>query len=76
MVKLWCASVALEGNFGWHSLRKTWGFHQLRNNPHLKPTMALPLLMEAYGHASQRQTLDYLCIQPDEVADLFMTLEL
>ena len=26
--------------------------------------------MEAYGHATQKQTLDYLCIQAEEVSEL------
>jgi hypothetical protein len=32
--------------------------------------------MQAYGHASQEQTLEYLCVQADEVARLFMQVEL
>jgi hypothetical protein len=27
--------------------------------------------MEAYGHATQKQTLGYLCIQAEEVAELY-----
>lgn len=76
MVKAWCANAGLSGNYGSHTLRKTWGYHQLRQNRVTKPQMVLPILMHAYGHASQEQTLDYLCIQSDEVADLFMQVEL
>jgi len=76
MVKSWCADAGLKGNFGSHTLRKTWGYHQLRGNTETAPHLVLPLLMEAYGHATQRQTLDYLCIQSDEVANLFMQVEL
>lgn len=76
MVKGWCAEAGLHGNYGSHTLRKTWGFHQLRHNRKTKPHVLLPLLMEAYGHASQEQTLEYLCVQSDEVASLFMDLEL
>lgn len=70
MVKAWCAGAGLRGNYGSHTLRKTWGYHQLRIN-----NAPIPLLMEAYGHATQRQTLDYLCIEADEIRELF-TLEL
>lgn len=76
MMKSWCADAGLKGNFGSHTLRKTWGYHQLRGNTETAPHLVLPLLMEAYGHATQRQTLDYLCIQSDEVANLFMQVEL
>ncbi len=76
MVKSWCAEAGLHGNYGSHTLRKTWGFHQLRQNRKTKPHLVLPLLMKAYGHASQEQTLEYLCVQSDEVASLFMEVEL
>lgn len=76
MVKLWCRKAGLRGNYGSHTLRKTWGYHQLRQNKRTRPHMVLPILMDAYGHSSQQQTLDYLCIQSDEVANLFMQVEL
>ncbi|MEZ5922018.1 MAG: tyrosine-type recombinase/integrase [Parvularculaceae bacterium] len=76
MAKAWCADAGLLGNYGSHTLRKTWGYHQLRRNKETKPQMVLPILMHAYGHTSQEQTLDYLCIQSDEVASLFMQVEL
>lgn len=76
MVKGWCRDAGLKGNYGSHTLRKTWGYHQLRGNTQTPPHLVLPLLMEAYGHARQQQTLDYLCIQSDEVASLFMQVEL
>jgi integrase len=65
MVKEWCAAVGLKGNYGSHTMRKTWGFWQYKRG---KP---IPLLMEAFGHTTQKQTLDYLCIQAAEVAELY-----
>ena len=76
MVKGWCEAIEIKGNFGSHTLRKTWGYQQLRQNRTIKPHMVMPLLMEAYGHTSQKQTLDYLCIQSDEITGLFMQVEL
>jgi integrase len=65
MVKRWCATVGLSGNYGSHTLRKTWGFWQdKRGTP-------IPLLMEAFGHSTQQQTLGYLCIQAKEVQEIF-----
>jgi len=76
MVKGWCEAAGLRGNYGSHTLRKTWGYHQLRHNRTVRPHMVMPLLMEAYGHVSQRQTLEYLCLQSDEITGLFMQVEL
>ena len=71
MVKTWCAEVGLRGNYGSHSLRKTWGYQQrvLKGKP-------IPLLMSAFGHATQSQTLDYLCIQDEEIENLYLDMEL
>lgn len=66
MVKTWCKKAGLYGNYGSHTLRKTWGYHQRKT---FKKHTAL--LTWAYGHSSEAQTLDYLCIQPDEITALF-----
>ncbi len=66
MVKGWCADAGLPGNYGSHSLRKTWGYQQ-----RVERKAPIPLLMEAFGHATQRQTLDYLCIQAEEIQELY-----
>lgn len=65
-VKGWCAEVGLHGQYGSHSLRKTWGYHQRKTFG--KP---LSLLTRAFGHASEAQTLEYLCIQPEEMEELY-----
>lgn len=65
-VKAWCADADLQGNFGSHTLRKTWGYHQRKTFG--KP---LSLLTRAYGHTSEAQTLEYLCIQPEEMDELY-----
>lgn len=65
IVKGWCRDVGLKGNYGSHTLRKTWGFWQRdRGTP-------IPILMEAFGHASQQQTMQYLGIQADEIAQIY-----
>ena len=65
LVKGWCGAVGLKGNYGSHTMRKTWGWWQYKRGT------PVPLLMEAYGHTTQKQTLDYLCIQAEEVAALY-----
>ena len=66
LVKTWCREAGLRGNYGSHSLRKTWGYHQ-----RVQAGRPVALLMTAYGHASERQTLDYLCIQDTEIKELY-----
>lgn len=65
-LKGWCANIDLAGNYGTHTMRKTWGYHQrVQNN---RP---VALLMAAFGHTSEKQTLEYLCIQDEEIRDLY-----
>src|SRR5574340_1406439 len=66
LVKSWCRSVRLPGNYGSHTLRKTWGYHQ-----RVTYGVGLPELMECFNHATQRQTLAYLCIQPEEIRSIY-----
>jgi len=65
-VKAWCKSINLKGNYGSHTLRKTWGYHQ-----RVTFGSGIPELMVAFNHSTQRQTLDYLCVQPEEVRSLY-----
>lgn len=66
LVKSWCETINLKGQFGSHSLRKTWGYHQ-----RVTFGVDIPTLMDALGHSTQRQTLAYLCIQPDEIKSVY-----
>jgi integrase len=67
LVKSWCKAINLKGNYGSHSLRKTWGYHQ-----RLTFNTDLPRLMMCFNHSTQKQTLDYLCIQESEIKDVYM----
>ena len=71
LVKSWCRAINLKGNYGSHTLRKTFGYHQ-----RVQLNTGVPELMVMFNHSSQKQTLDYLCIQPDEIRDAYMKLEL
>jgi integrase len=67
LVKKWCATINLSGgNYAAHTLRKTWGYHQ-----RVTFGMGLPELMVCFNHSTQRQTLEYLCIQPDEIKNVY-----
>jgi len=66
LVKGWCRDINLKGNFGSHTLRKSWGYHQ-----RVRFGTGLPELMVAFNHSTQRQTLDYLCVQPEELKNIY-----
>jgi integrase len=67
LVKTWCRNVGLKGNYGSHSLRKTFGYHQ-----RVTFGVSLPVLVDIFNHSSQKQCLDYLCIQPEEIKQVYM----
>ncbi len=66
LVKSWCKHTGLNGNYGANSLRKTWGYHQFA-------TFGTDLnrLITIFNHATRRQTLDYLCLQPQDFKNIF-----
>jgi integrase len=66
LVKQWCASIRLPGNYGSHTLRKTWGYHQ-----RVTYGVGLPELMECLNHSSQKTTLRYLGIGSTEIRNIF-----
>ena len=66
LVKSWCRTINLKGNYGAHTLRKTFGYQQ-----RVRFGVGLPELMVCFNHSTQRQTLDYLCIQPEEVRSVY-----
>jgi integrase len=65
-VKAWCKAINLIGNFGSHTLRKTWGYHQ-----RVSFGTDLPTLMVCFNHSTQKQTLSYLCVQPEEIRNVY-----
>jgi len=49
MVKAWCQAINLPGNYGSHSLRKTWGYHQ-RVSFGMEPGFLIPDNPRRKGH--------------------------
>lgn len=66
LAKEWCGMAKVPGRFGSHSMRKTWGYHQ-------RVTFGSPLTLisRAYGHSSERETLAYIGVLPQEIDDLY-----
>ena len=67
MVKRWCKEVGLIGNFGTHSLRKTFGFIQ---RTHFG--VGFELLCKRFGHSSPAITMRYLGISDKEVNGILL----
>jgi integrase len=67
LVRKWVGIINLKGNYGAHSLRKTFGYHM-----RVQHKVSIPILMQIFNHHSQNQTLDYLSIQPDEIKEVYM----
>jgi integrase len=66
MVKIWCFNAGLKGNFASHTLRKTWGYWQrMAGEPLYK-------IMDAYGHSSEKTTLIYIGLQPEEMKSMYL----
>lgn len=67
LVKKWCKDVGLAGNFGSHTLRKTWAFIQYRVFG-----TDLVIISRELNHSSMDVTYRYLGITPDEVKAAYM----
>jgi len=65
-----CKQVGLRGNFGTHSLRKTWGYHARLQG------VDLALIMYKLNHASIAYTKRYLGITDDELQAVVERLNL
>lgn len=67
MVKDWCRSINLKGNFGTHSLRKTFGYIQRK-----KFGVSWEVLCKRFNHSSPSVTMRYLGIEDREVNGILM----
>ena len=65
-----CHEVGLPGNFGTHSLRKTWGYHARMQG------VDLALIMHKLNHESIAYTKRYLGITADELEAVAQRLNL
>ena len=65
-----CKQVGLRGNFGTHSLRKTWGYHARMQG------VDLALIMHKLNHESVAYTKRYLGITDDELEAVAQKLNL
>ena len=62
LVKRWTGSINLKGNYGSHSLRKTFGYVQ-----RMKYKVTFEVLTKRFNHSSPSVTMRYLEIQDEEI---------
>ncbi len=67
MIKSWTNAINLRGNFGAHTLRKTWGYIQ-----RTKHGVGFEIICKRFNHSSPSVTMRYLGIQDKEVHDTLM----
>ncbi|WP_272700882.1 site-specific integrase [Desulfovibrio sp. Fe33] len=65
MVKAWCREAGLDGNYGAHSLRKTFGYVQ-----RVHFGVGFEVLCKRFNHASPAVTMRYLGISDTEVVSI------
>jgi len=75
IIKTVSEEVGIQGNYGAHSLRKTFGHHVYlegyKNNP-----LILPTLQKIFNHSSQNVTLAYIGIQSSQISSLYKDLNI
>ena len=67
MVKKWTSEINLKGNYGAHSLRKTWGYIQRTTYG-----VGFEILCKRFNHSSPAITMRYLGIEDKEVQNILM----
>jgi site-specific recombinase XerD len=70
MIKRWAASINLKGNYGAHSLRKTWGYIQRINYG-----VGFEVICKRFNHQSPAVTMRYLGITDKEVKNILVNNE-
>jgi site-specific recombinase XerD len=65
-----CRDVGLRGNYGTHTLRKTWGYHARMNG------VDLALIMHKLNHSDLAYTKRYLGITDEELEEVVKRLNL
>lgn len=65
--KHWCNLAGIEGQFGSHTGRKSFGYLS-----RVEDGMSIEVLQKAYGHSSPSITQAYICVQDTELRAIYM----
>ena len=66
-IKKWCRMINLKGNYGAHTLRKTWGYHA-----RMYHGAGFELICKRFNHRDPSVTMRYLGIEDEEIYGLLM----
>lgn len=75
IIKTLLRQLGVSGNFGSHTLRRTFGFHVYTNNIRKNPGI-LTILQKLYNHVSAQTTLAYIGITQDVLDETYNELNL
>ena len=67
-IKKWCKMINLKGNYGAHTLRKTWGYHA-----RMYHGAGFELICKRFNHRDPSVTMRYLGIEDREIYGLLMS---
>ncbi|MBU1194099.1 MAG: tyrosine-type recombinase/integrase [Proteobacteria bacterium] len=67
MIRSWAEAINLKGQYGAHTLRKTFGYHQ-----RVTFGAGFEILCKRYNHSSPVVTMRYLGIEDKEIHELLM----
>jgi len=67
LIKSWCRQINLTGNYGTHTLRKTFGYIQ-----RVYYGVGYEILCKRYNHSSPAVTMRYLGIEDKEISGFLM----
>jgi integrase len=67
MIRSWAEAINLKGQYGAHTLRKTFGYHQ-----RVTFGAGFEILCKRYNHSSPAITMRYIGIEDKEVCELLM----
>jgi len=70
-IKHWTDAINLRGNYGAHTLRKTWGYIQ-----RTKYGVGFELICKRFNHTNPAVTMRYLGIEDKEVNGILMNNEI
>jgi len=75
IIKTTLRELNIKGNYGTHSLRKTFAYHIYINNIRTNPTI-LNTLQKMLNHSSASVTLRYIGITKEVISDVYNSLNL
>lgn len=70
IIKTLLRDLKIKGNYGTHSLRKTFGYHLYNNG------VTLETIQKMFGHSTQAMTLKYIGITKEVIKSVYHSLNL